>query len=198
MQVINLKVRDDLPLTEAEWAAWRHRSGLPPARSSSSSGEKRRKKKRRKRKLPKVSSPRSSRLFRQRVHAHARQLWWPLPSLCACFPCVGTTRVVVTRSPARTATTVAMVAGLRVPTSTRASVQAWPLPSTCCTCSASRRDRSLGVSNCMWARIALLLSVAGAEVDAVGFLGPGRGGHRNPRISKTGKRCYQPGIFRKL
>ena len=56
MQVLNREVRDDLPLTEAEWAAWR---GLPPAHSSSSSGEKRRKrKKKRKRKLPKTSSSR--------------------------------------------------------------------------------------------------------------------------------------------
>ena len=51
-------------------------------------------------------------------------------------------------------------------------MQAWPFPSTCCTCSAARRDRSHGVSIFTWARIALLLSVAGAEVDSVGFLGP--------------------------
>ena len=48
-------------------------------------------------------------------------------------------------------------------------MQAWP--------AASRRDRSHGVSDLVWARIALSLSVAGAEVDVVGFLmGAGEGG----------------------
>ena len=48
MKLLNDRVRHDLPLTEAEWAAWRQWMGLVP--SSSSSG--RRKKKRRKRRLP--------------------------------------------------------------------------------------------------------------------------------------------------
>ena len=49
MKLLNDRVRHDLPLTEAEWAAWRQWMGLVP--SSSSSGR-RRKKKRRKRRLP--------------------------------------------------------------------------------------------------------------------------------------------------
>ena len=49
MKLLNDRVRHDLPLTEAEWAAWRQWMGLVP--SSSSSGR-RRKKKRSKRRLP--------------------------------------------------------------------------------------------------------------------------------------------------
>ena len=51
MSVLNRRVRDGLPLTSAQDAAWRQRSGLPPRQ------EKRRKrKKRKKRRLPRTSS----------------------------------------------------------------------------------------------------------------------------------------------
>ena len=50
MKLLNDRVRHDLPLTEAEWAAWRQWMGLVP--SSSSSARRRKKKKRRKRRLP--------------------------------------------------------------------------------------------------------------------------------------------------
>ena len=51
MTLLNDRVRLDLPLTEAEWAAWRQWMGL--VSSSSSSARRRKRKKRRKRKLPK-------------------------------------------------------------------------------------------------------------------------------------------------
>ena len=50
MKLLNDRVRHDLPLTEAEWAAWRQWMGLVP--SSSSSARRRKRKKRRKRRLP--------------------------------------------------------------------------------------------------------------------------------------------------
>ena len=50
MKLLNDRVSHDLPLTEAEWAAWRQWMGLVP--SSSSSGRRRKRKKRRKRRLP--------------------------------------------------------------------------------------------------------------------------------------------------
>ena len=50
MKLLNDRVHHDLPLTEAERAAWRRWMGLVP--SSSSSGRRRKKKKRRKRRLP--------------------------------------------------------------------------------------------------------------------------------------------------
>ena len=48
MQVLNRRIRDDIPLSPTEHAAWRRWSGLPSL-PSSSSGRKRKKKKRRKR-----------------------------------------------------------------------------------------------------------------------------------------------------
>ena len=48
MQVLNRRVRDDIPLSPTEYAAWRHWSGLPPL-PSSSSGRRRKKKKRKRR-----------------------------------------------------------------------------------------------------------------------------------------------------
>ena len=43
MQVLNRRVRDDIPLTPTEYAAWRHWSGLPPLPSSSSGKRKKKK-----------------------------------------------------------------------------------------------------------------------------------------------------------
>ena len=52
MQLLNQRVGLDLPLTEAEWAAWRQWMGIVP--SSSSSAGKRRKRKKRKKRLPRT------------------------------------------------------------------------------------------------------------------------------------------------
>ena len=69
MQVLNRHVRDDIPLSPTEYAAWRRWSGLPPL-PSSSAGKRRKKKKRRKRRLPR--SPRPLLLGR----ARRRQRQW--------------------------------------------------------------------------------------------------------------------------
>ena len=62
MKLLNDKVRHDMPLTEAEWAAWRQWMGIVPS-SSSSAGKRRKRKKRRKKRLPKSSSSRSARTW---------------------------------------------------------------------------------------------------------------------------------------
>ena len=62
MLALNRRVRDDLPLTAAEHAAWRQWMGL--ASSSTAAGKRRKRKKKRRRKLPKISSFRSSRCVR--------------------------------------------------------------------------------------------------------------------------------------
>ena len=65
MQLLNQRVGHDMPLTEAEWAAWRQWMGIVPS-SSSSAGTKRKRKKKRKKKLPRSGYkflPRSRRLF---------------------------------------------------------------------------------------------------------------------------------------
>ena len=56
MQILNRRVRDDIPLSPTEYAAWRRWSGLPPL-PSSSAGKRRKKKKRRKRRLPRSPRP---------------------------------------------------------------------------------------------------------------------------------------------
>ena len=60
MRVVSRRVRDGLPLTEAEWAAWRQWSGLSPASSSFSIGVRRKSKKKSMKKLPKASFSRAS------------------------------------------------------------------------------------------------------------------------------------------
>ena len=57
MQVLNRRVRDDIPLSPTEYAAWRRWSGLPPL-PSSSAGKRRKRKKRRKSRLPRSPRPR--------------------------------------------------------------------------------------------------------------------------------------------
>ena len=86
MKLLNDKVRHDMPLTEAEWAAWRQWMGIVPS-SSSSAGRRRKRKKRRKKRLPKSSSSRSARTWYSGqsstspclpVHARClRALWIP-------------------------------------------------------------------------------------------------------------------------
>ena len=56
MQILNRRVRDDIPLSPTEYAAWRRWSGLPPL-PSSSAGKRRKRKKRRKRRLPRSPRP---------------------------------------------------------------------------------------------------------------------------------------------
>ena len=60
MQLLNQKVGQDMPLTKAEWAAWRQWVVKLPSLPSSSAGTKRKRKKRRKKKTPKSSSFQSS------------------------------------------------------------------------------------------------------------------------------------------
>ena len=80
MQVMNRRVRDDLLLTEAEWAAWRQWSGLPPA-SSSSSGKRRKK---RKKKLPRGPPQSSVRFGWSRPHQASHEA--PLERRCPLTP----------------------------------------------------------------------------------------------------------------
>ena len=75
MQVLNRRVRDDIPLSPTEYAAWRRWSGLPPL-PSSSAGKRRKRKKRRKRRLPR--SPRPLLLGR----ARRRQRQWYACNAC--------------------------------------------------------------------------------------------------------------------
>ena len=58
MQLLSEKIRHDVPLIEAEWAAWHQWQGVSPKPSSSSLSRKRKKK--RKKKLPRTSSHSSS------------------------------------------------------------------------------------------------------------------------------------------
>ena len=87
MQVLNWRVRDDIPLSPTEYAAWRRWSGLPPL-SSSSAGKRRKRKKKRKRRLP-----RSQRAF-LRGRSRRRQPQWHVSGspgdilLHAVFPSV--------------------------------------------------------------------------------------------------------------
>ena len=72
MTLLNDRVRLDLPLTEAEWAAWRQWMGLVP--SSSSSARRRKRKKRRKRRTPRSPRP----LLRGRARRRQRQRHVPV------------------------------------------------------------------------------------------------------------------------
>ena len=80
MQRLNQKVGHDMPLTEAEWAAWRQWVVKLPS-PSSSAGTKRKRKKRRKKKAPKTSSSHSShsRARRRQRQWHARSAGHQLP-----------------------------------------------------------------------------------------------------------------------
>ena len=80
MQLLNQKVGHDMPLTEAEWAAWRQWVVKLPS-PSSSAGTKRKRKKRRKKKAPKTSSSHSShsRARRRQRQWHARSAGHQLP-----------------------------------------------------------------------------------------------------------------------
>ena len=109
MELLNDKVRHDMPLTEAEWAAWRQWMGIVPS-SSSSAGKRRKRKKRRKKRLPKSSSSRSARTwysgesstsplaFQSMLGVHVpcgylliRQSWRRFGRFLRCLVCPGST-----------------------------------------------------------------------------------------------------------
>ena len=85
MQVLNRRVRDDIPLSPAEYEAWHRWSGLPPL-SSSSSGRKRKKKKRRKRRTRRTCTSTSTSSVSRRTQWRSTCLfqllfWMSLPIL---------------------------------------------------------------------------------------------------------------------
>ena len=90
MKLLNDRVRHDLPLTEAEWAARRQWMGLVPY--SSSSGRRRKRKKRRKRKAPRCALLRFPR-------ARAVRSWKsehiPAPCLWQSLCCLRSTGMLV-------------------------------------------------------------------------------------------------------
>ena len=88
MQVLNRRVRDDIPLSPTEYAAWRRWSGLPPL-PSSSAGKRRKRKKRRKRRLPRSPRPlllgRARRRQRQWYAGNARFTGYDAPRVMFLF-----------------------------------------------------------------------------------------------------------------
>ena len=68
VQILNRRVRDDIPLSPTEYEAWRRWSGLPPL-SSSSSGRNRKKKKKRKRLMRRTCTSASK-------SSASRRTWW--------------------------------------------------------------------------------------------------------------------------